>query len=452
MSDIRHIHLGLWLTYLSTANWSDPGSRVEEINSLPPYLDIAHAAEDAKLDAVIRGDGVAAQRIRKRDSPHAGSLELLTLLSALAARTERIGLIGTASTTFSEPYTLARQLGTIDHLSGGRIGWNIVTSSDGEKNYGYESIPDQDARYDRADEFVEVVQKLWASWERGALPFDREGRRLVEPDLIHPIDHIGEHFRVEGPLNIGRSPQGRPVLVQAGNSERGRRFAAEHAEVVFTAQQRLDEAAVFAHDIRERVAAAGRAAGQVKILPGVGLYLAETETEALEAYERELEVIDYDQARLSLEELLGGADLSGIDLDARVPADRFPDTSRLARRQSRPQIFVDLALTHGYTLRKVLQAVATGFGHGRFVGTPEQAADHFVEWVDHGAADGFVVFPSGGWQTIRLLTEQVVPILRERGRFRQEYEGVTLRDHFGLPPLPDDFAAAPVTGRTTTPH
>lgn len=435
MTQTGHIHIGLWLTYLSAAGWTDAGSRAEEVNTLEPYSDIAKAAEAAKLDAVIRGDGVSAPRLTRPDSPHAGSLELLTLLAALAARTERVGLIGTASTTFSEPYNVARQFATIDHLSGGRAGWNIVTSSDGEKNYGLEEIPDQDARYERADEFVDVVEKLWRSWDDDAVVIDRETRRFVDPERVHPIEHAGEHFRVEGPLNVSRSPQGRPVLVQAGNSERGKRFAAEHAEVIFTAQQRLEESAAFVADIRHRLAGAGRDPSPVKILPGVGLYLAETETEALALYDRELELIDYDQARASLEDLLGGADLSGLDLDARVPAERFPDTSRLARRQSRPQIFVDLALRHGYTLRKVLQAVATGYGHGRFVGTPEQAADRFVEWVDRGAADGFVVFPSGGWQTIRLLTEQVVPILRERGRFREEYTGTTLRDHFGLPAL-----------------
>ena len=434
MTDSRHIHLGLWLTYLTSAGWTEPGSRAEEVNTLEPYAEIARLAEEAKLDAVIRGDGVASHQL-KGESPYAGSLELLTLLAALSARTSRIGLIGTASTTFSEPFTLARQFATIDHLSGGRAGWNIVTSSDGERNYGYETIPGQDERYDRADEFVEVVEKLWGSWDPDAVRIDRSTRTFVDPDRVHPIDHTGEHFRVAGPLNVSRSPQGRPVLVQAGSSERGRRFAAEHAEVIFTAQQEVAEAAAFASDLRGRIAAAGRDPRSAKILPGIGLYLAETETAALELYERELEVVDYAAARDRLETLLGGIDLSDIDLDDTVPPERFPDTSTLARRQSRPQIFIDLAVNRGYSLRKVLQAVAAGFGHGRFVGTPEQAAERIVDWVDAGAADGFVVFPSGGWDTIRLLTEQVVPILRERGRFREEYSGTTLRDHFGLPPV-----------------
>jgi len=430
-----HIHLGLWLTYLSTAGWVAPDSRAEEVNSLEPYADIALAAEAAGLDAVIRGDGLRSPSGLREDSPHAGSLELVTLLAALAARTSRIGLIGTASTTFSEPYNLARQFATLDHLSGGRIGWNIVTSAGGEKNFGIDELPGQDERYSRADEFVDVVGALWDSWEPGSVPVDREHRVFVHPEGVHPIDHAGEHFRVEGPLNVSRSPQGRPVHVQAGSSERGRQFAARHAEVVFTAQQHLDEAVAFASDIRRRVTEAGRDASQVKILPGIGLYLGETEEEARTAYEAELELIDYDDARARLEDLLGGADLSGIDLDDRVPPERFPDTSRLTRRQSRPQIFVDLAVAHGQTLRTVLQAVAGGFGHGRFVGTPEQAADHLIAWADAGAADGYVVFPSGGWRTIELLTEQLVPILRERGRFRHGYEGTTLREHFGLAPV-----------------
>ncbi|MGW9114689.1 NtaA/DmoA family FMN-dependent monooxygenase [Microbacterium sp. NPDC055683] len=445
MSDRRHIHLGLWLTYLSAAGWTAPDSRAEEVNGLEPYAEIARIAEDAKLDAVIRGDGVASH-VLKADGPYAGSLELLTLLAALSARTSRIGLIGTASTTFSEPFTLARQFATIDHLSGGRAGWNIVTSSDGERNYGYEAIPDQDARYARADEFLEVVERLWASWDPDAVRIDRATRTFVDPARVQAIDHDGAHFRVAGPLNVARSPQGRPVLIQAGSSERGRRFAAEHAEVIFTAQREVADGVAFAADLRDRVAAAGRDPGTTRILPGLGLYLAETETEALELYERELEVIDYDAARERLEKLLGGVDLSDVPLDDRVPDDRWPDTAALARRQSRPQIFIDLSVRHGYTLRRVLQAVVAGFGHGRFVGTPEQAADRIVQWADAGAADGFVIFPSGGWQTIHLLAEQVVPILRERGRFREEYEGSTLRDHFGLPPVP--AAVAPTLRRT----
>lgn len=434
MSRTRHIHLGLWLTYLGSADWTDPGSRAEEVNGLEPYAEIARAAEAAKLDAVIRGDGPFFHPQRDH-APYAGSLEILTLTAAIAARTSSIGLIATASTTFSEPFNLARQLATLDHLSGGRVGWNIVTSSAGERNFGYEQIPDQDARYDRADEFIEVVEKLWSSWGEGAVLIDRDARRFIDSERVRPIDHVGEHFRVEGPLNVSRSPQGRPVLIQAGSSDRGRRFAARHAEVVFTAQQEIPKARAFVDDITRRVREAGRDPRQVKILPGLGLHLAATEAEAKESFERELGLIDYDATRARLEELLGGADLSGIDLDDTVPAERFPDTSTLARRQSRPQVFVDLAVERGYTLRRVLQSFSSGYGHGTFVGTPAQAADRIVEWVDAGAADGFVVFPHGGWRSIRLITEELVPILRERGRFRSEYTGNTLRDHFGLSAL-----------------
>ena len=434
MTDVRHIHLGLWLQYLGPADWKDPDSRAEEVNTLDPYVDIALAAEAAGLDAVIRGDGPSFHASHG-GLPYAGALELITLTAALAARTERIGLISTASTTFSEPYTLARQFATIDHISNGRVGWNIVTSSAGEKNYGFDELPGQDARYDRADEFLDVVTKLWSSWEDDAVVIDRSSGRFTDPAKIHAIDHVGEHFRVEGPLNVSRSPQGRPVLIQAGSSERGKRFAAEHAELVFTAQQEVAKAAAFYAELKDRVRANGRRPEHVKVLPGLALVLRETEEAAHEANERDLAVIDYDKARTALEDLLGGIDLSDVDLDEQVPLERWPDTSLLTRRQSRPQIFIDLAIENGYTLRKVLQSVAGSFGHGRFVGTPEQVADRIVRWVDAGAADGFVIFPSGGWETIRLLNERVVPILRARGRFRSEYTGTTLRDHFGLPPV-----------------
>src|ERR1700712_1603203 len=213
-----HIHFGLWLTYLEgLGGWRLPGSRVEEINNAEPYIELAQLAEKAKLDAVIRGDGVSFTPEFARKHP-AGGLEILTLLAALATHTSRIGLIGTASTTFSDPYNLARQLASIDHLSRGRFGWNIVTSSAGERNFGYETIPDQTARYARADEFIEVATGLWGSWAPDAVKADRESGVYADPDLIRPINHHGTYFDVEGPLNVPSSPQGRPVLIQAGSS------------------------------------------------------------------------------------------------------------------------------------------------------------------------------------------------------------------------------------------
>ncbi|MFD6106644.1 NtaA/DmoA family FMN-dependent monooxygenase [Nocardia salmonicida] len=428
----RHLHLGLWLTFLDGSDWRNPASRAEELNSLPPYLELARIAEDAKFDAVIRGDGFGAPLPGPRQ-PYAGSLEILTLLAALAAGTDKIGLIGTASTSFTEPYNLARTLATLDHLSNGRVGWNIVTSTGGEENYGYDSIPGHEQRYERAEEYLEVVTKLWSSWDRDAVLVDRETGIFFDPDKINPIDHHGKHFRVAGPLNVARSPQGRPVFVQAGDSERGKNFAARHAEIVFTAQRDIARAQAFYADVKSRVRRTGRDETLVSVLPGLVFTIAETPAEAQALAARFHGQIDYERARASLSELLGGVDLADIGLDEQVPVERWPDPATLTRQQGRPQIFLDLAKEKGTTLRQLLQALGTAHGHGRVFGTPEQIADHLALWVKSDAADGFALSPSQGLTGARVFADQVVPILRDRGLFRTEYTGSTLRDHFGLP-------------------
>lgn len=435
MSAHKQIHLGLWLTYQDISRWRDAGSRAEEITRLEPYAELAEIAEDARLDAVFRGDGVGFNVPPRRDQPVHASLEILTLLAALAARTTKVGLIGTASTSFSEPYNLARTFATLDHLSNGRAGWNIVTSSGGEQNYGTAELPPQEQRYERADEFITVVSKLWASWEKDSLPIDKATGTFVVPEKIHPVNHHGKHFSVSDPLNVPRSPQGRPVFVQAGNSEPGQAFAARHAEIVFTAQSDLRKAQEFYRGIKERVRANGRDPESVKVLPALGLHIAKTETEVRDRRQEFLDGLDYEASRRSLENLLGDIDLSDIDLDDQVPADRWPNAAQLVRRQSRPQIFIDLGKERGFTLRQILQEVATGYGHGTVFGTAEKAADRIQQWVEHGAADGFVLSAWYGLPSARLIAEEVVPMLQDRGLFRREYEGSTLRDHFGLPPL-----------------
>ncbi|SEG90378.1 FMN-dependent oxidoreductase, nitrilotriacetate monooxygenase family [Thermomonospora echinospora] len=430
----RHIHLGLWLTFLDAADWRNPDSRAEELNSLAPYVEVAEIGERAKLDALIRGDGLGLP-LPSPDQAYAGSLEILTLLAALAARTEKIGLIGTASTTFTEPYNLARTLATLDHISNGRVGWNIVTSVAGEEQFGYDQIPGHEERYERADEFIEVVSKLWASWESDAVLVDRENGVFFDPKKINRIDHHGKHFHVAGPLNIARPPQGRPVFVQAGDSDRGRNFAAEHAELVFTAQRDLEKAQAFYRDVKERVKRQGRDESRVSILPGLVVTIGATEAEARELHDQFLARIDYERTRTSLEALLGGIDLSDIDLDEQVPEERLPEAATLTRQPGRAQIFVDLAKEKGATLRQLLQALGTAHGHGRVFGTPRQVADHIERWAEAGAADGFAISPAQGLAGARLFADEVVPILQDRGVFRREYTGSTLRDHFGLWPV-----------------
>ncbi|WP_072803832.1 NtaA/DmoA family FMN-dependent monooxygenase [Rhodococcoides yunnanense] len=427
----RQIHLGLWLTFLDSTDWRNPASRAEELNSLAPYVELAQIAEAAKFDALIRGDGFGAP-IPSATQAYAGSLEILPLLAALAARTDRIGLIGTASTTFSEPYDLARTLATIDHLSNGRVGWNIVTSTGGEENYGYDRIPSHAERYERADEFIDVVSRLWASWDGDAVQIDRSSGTFFDPSKINPIDHRGKHFQVAGPLNIARPPQGRPVFVQAGDSEAGKDFAARHAEIVFTAQREVFNARTFYADVKSRIKQQGRDETRVSVLPGLVFTIAETETDALQLSDEFHRRIDYDRTRVNLQELLGGIDLSDIGLDEQVPAERWPNASTLTRQQGRPQILLNLAAQDGTTLRQLLHALGTAHGHGRIFGTPEQIANHIELWTETNAADGFALSPAQGISGARAFADRVIPILQARGLFRTDYTGSTLREHFQL--------------------
>ncbi|WP_281689745.1 LLM class flavin-dependent oxidoreductase [Pseudonocardia thermophila] len=410
--------------------WRRPESRVEEITSLSLFTDLAHWAEAAKIDALFMADGLTLETQRIKAGPY-GHLEPVTLLSALAARTERIGFIGSVSTTFTEPYNLARQMASLDHISGGRAAWNIVTSAWGEVNFGV-PLPSHADRYVRAAEFVEVVTALWDSWADDAVLADRAGGTYALPERVRRIDHVGEHFRVEGPLNVPRSPQGRPVLVQAGSSADGKNFAARYAEVVFTAQQTLADSQAFYRDLKARVAKAGRDPEKVKILPGVSPIVAPTEAEA-QALATELrELINVEVGLERLQKQLGGVDLSGLDLDGTIPPELLPPIETVQGRQSRYGVFKELAVTEKYSIRRLIEMEVSSSGHWVPIGSPEQIADLLTERFTQRGCDGFVLLPAYIPEGVQLLTDAVIPILRERGLFREEYEGVTLRENLGL--------------------
>ena len=428
----RQLHLNLFLMGVGhhEAAWRHPRTDPSRLSDIRHFQQLAATAEAAAFDSVFLADGV--------EGPAPGSnawvshFEPITLLSALAVSTERIGLIGTVSTGFTEPYNLARQFASLDHLSNGRAGWNIVTSAGDRaaRNFGRDSNQDHATRYERAAEYLEVVGGLWDSWEDDALLLDRATGRATAPGKLHELDHRGKHFQVLGPLNIPRGPQGHPLLVQAGSSEDGREFAARYAEAVFTAQQTLDEGQAFYGDLKRRAAALGRDPGQVVVLPGIVPVLGSTEAEA-KALDEELDLlIDPTRAVGTLSALLG-VDLSDHPLDAPLPP--LPPVTAINGAKSRFELVRDLAERDRLTLRQLVGRLGGGRGHQVLVGTPEQVADHIELWFSQGAADGFNVMPPILPEGLELFTEHVVPLLRERGLFRSEYQGTTLREHYGLP-------------------
>jgi FMN-dependent oxidoreductase (nitrilotriacetate monooxygenase family) len=419
------------------AAWRHPESSIDRVLDIAYYQDLARHAEAEKLDAVFFADGPSlADNIRYASRFR---LEPFTWLSGIAAATSRIGLIGTASTTYLEPYNAARLFASLDHLSKGRAGWNIVTTGapDAAYNFGLDGHPVHADRYDRAREFVDVVTKLWDSWEDDALVADESSGLFADPDRIHRVDHVGRHFRVRGPLNTPRTPQGRPVYVQAGSSEDGRSFAARYAEAIFTAHQTIENAQEFYTDIKRRAGAIGRDPSQLLVLPGISPFIGSTEAEAV-ALKEEFDELTQPAYSLDLLRRLLGVDLTGWDLDGPFPREAVALEGDRAD-SSRSQLVLDIVDRENPTIRQLLHRFAGARGHWVVAGSPEQVADQITDWFTHGAADGFNVMPpwlTGGFDAF---AEQVLPILRARGLFRTEYTGTTLRDHYGLARPPSGF-------------
>jgi FMN-dependent oxidoreductase (nitrilotriacetate monooxygenase family) len=425
------MHINLFLAGVGhhEAAWRLPGSRPNSLFELEHYRHAARVAEAGKLDSIFFADTLSTGVNVKRNLMTA--MEPTNLLAALAPATSRIGLIATASTSYNDPFNLARRFATIDHLSNGRAGWNIVTSaSEAEaRNFSLDHRADHADRYRRAAEFVEVATALWDAWEDGALVGDKESGLFVDPERLHAIEHDGDFFRVAGPLGLPRSPQGRPVLVQAGSSEAGKDLAAGVAEAVFTAQRTLADGQAFYDDLKGRAARAGRDPDGVKILPGISPFIGSTEAEA-KAVERELlDLVQTDYALAQLSRMLDreiGEDL----LDQKLP--ELPGEDSVNGAKSRFSLVVDMARAEDLTVRQIIGRLAGGRGHRTIVGTPEQVADDLQLWFENGAADGFNYMPPAIPDQLEVFVDTVVPILQERGIFRREYEGTTLREHYGL--------------------
>lgn len=433
------LSLGAFLLYTGhhVAGWRHPGA--SESTTLADFARFARIAEDAKFDAVFFADAVSA-RLKNVEAAsrkaHSGfyPFEPITLLSALAAGTSRIGLVATASTSFSDPYNLARQFASLDHLSGGRAGWNLVTSAETDSafNFSRDAIIAHADRYKRAEEFVDVVTGLWDTLDDDAFLRDRESGRYFHPDKVRSLDHRGTFFQVRGPLNIPRPPQGHPVVVQAGSSEPGKELAARTAEAIFTAQQTLEGSVAFYRDLKGRLAKYGRQADDMKILPGVFPVVGRTRQEAEDKFE-ELQALL--EPSVGLDML---ADLAGVDDVRTLPVDALiSDLPETEGGKSRRALFLELAARENLTLRQLYQRVAGARGHWQVVGTAQDIADQLEERFVNYGADGFnIMSPVLPWGLTDFV-ELVVPELRRRGLFREEYQGSTLREHLGLKrPLP----------------
>ncbi len=412
--------------------WRRPGNWIDQF-SIDSYAQLGRLAERGKVDALFVADTVELTPSQVSSGGPIGKPEPLTLLSAVSTVTQYLGLIGTASTTFTEPYNLARQFASLDHLSKGRAGWNIVTSVGGGRNFGPERLTDHENRYVRAEEHVQIVKALWDSWRDDAIVADRNAGIYAKVEAIRPIRFRGEHFEVEGPLNLPRPPQGRPVLVQAGASETGREFAATHAEVIFISNQNLEFLQSFYADMKRRVGERGRDPNSAKILVGVSPIIASTQAEAVALRDELADLVNYTDAIPGLEVTLGGISLSGLSLDSHIPPELLPSESFGGMGQGQYGNYRKLALEEKLTIRQLLRVRATSrAGHWSPVGSPEQIADQLEARVKARACDGFVFNPPYMPQGFELLIDGVLPILRRRGLFRSDYDGPTLRDHFGL--------------------
>lgn len=427
--------------------WRWPGAPAADQHDFAHYAQLAQTAERGKMHCYFSGDSQGFPHISGRDAfaatDYGGKLEPTTLLAALAVVTKHIGLIATASTTYNEPYAIARRYASLDHISKGRAGWNVVTSaSDSEaRNFGRNVNMDHGARYARAEEFVDVVRNLWDSWEDGAILRDRAAARYFDPGKVHQLDHKGEHFAVAGPLNIARPPQGHPVIVQAGGSGPGRALAARTADMIFTAASSLEVAREFRADMRGRAAAFGRNPDHVKVIPSVQLMVRASEAEARRADEELLDLVPEALALRTLSLQLG-VDLSHLSVNDRLPD--LPETNggkwvqqqilRMAREEDLPI---------GLLARRVVVSRASF----SYTGTPEQVADLCENWFRAGSADGFSLSPNYQPGVLEDFVDQVIPILQKRGLFRREYEGDTLRENLGLPRPENAFVADPGLGR-----
>ncbi len=430
MAAARKLHLNAFLRNVGQheAAWRLPETDIKGVTNIGHFVKLARIAERGKLDGVFFADHPVVKE-RAQDRPF-DALDPFTLVAALSTATEKIGLVATASTTYNDPYSVARRFATLDHVSEGRAGWNIVTTAyaSAAANFGYEVHPDPAERYARAEEFLEVALKLWDSWEDDAIVGNKEAGIFIEPGRIHAINHVGKYFKVAGPMEIPRSPQGYPVLFQAGSSGPGKDFAAKYAEAIFTAHPNFEHAHEFYRDVKSRAQAYGRNPDQVHILPGLSAFVGSTEAEAAAMRERleDLTIPAYGLAQIST---LLGFKVTEEQLDR--PLVIPPEFSK--HQTSRGDLVQRILENEKLTVRQLLRRLSAARGHWSIAGTPKQVADSIEHWFKNQAADGFNLIPPALPSSLEAFVDHVVPELQQRGLFRLDYEGTTLRSHLGLP-------------------
>ncbi len=424
---MRQMKLGLFLAPGGhhMAAWRHPEAYPDGV-SVKTYLRFAEIAERGCFDLLFVADVFSFSPRAKRVD--AFRLEPLTLLSALAMTTSKIGLVATATTSFNEPYNVARKFASLDHISGGRAGWNIVTSSANEApNFGIDELSEHAERYRRADEFTQVVRGLWDCFEDDAVIIDKKSGAFFEPSRLRVLNHEGKYFKVRGPLSLPRSPQGNPVLVQAGSSEDGKNLASKYAEVIFTIQRDLESARAFTRDIKERVISFGRNPAHALVMPGVLPIVGRTRQEAQDKYELLQSFIHTEAGLLQLSRSMG-VDLTGADVDKPLPD---MDIAKLP--QSRSVSIYQQSKRENMTVRETYEKLVVSKGHRQLIGTPGDIADSLQEWFENDGADGFNIMPPFTPGGLTDFVDHVVPELQRRNLFRTHYEGSMLRDHLGLP-------------------
>ncbi|SDG50081.1 LLM class flavin-dependent oxidoreductase [Alloyangia pacifica] len=416
------------------AAWMHPGSDVHGANDLSHLKKVAQISEAAKLDFMFFADSPAAAigdpAALARQPTKMNRFEPITAITALSQHTEKLGFVATASTSYYEPYNIARLFASADHMSGGRMCWNVVTSDHDETGYNYnrEGLPPHAERYERCEEFVDVVFGLWDSYEPDALLLDRESGIYHDQHKVHELNHHGKHFQVRGPLNIARTPQGRPVIAQAGGSEPGMELAARTAEMVFSLASNIDKNRAFYANVKGRMAKYGRHEDDLKIMPGIVINVGETEEEAEAKAQQLVDLMHPDVGLLMLQEFLE-ADLRGVDLDKPFPMERMPEKAKGSKA-----LFDELKefVTQGHTMRELITHYARRHTGNGLTGTPTQIADFMQEWFETRAADGFILMFPTLPSSLEDFTRLVVPELRRRGLFREEYEADTLRGNLGI--------------------
>lgn len=422
-------------------SWRHDGAYAESDHDFDHYRHIAREAERGLFDLIfcadsvaLRDDGIGMEHLAGTGT--AAYLDGLTLIAALAAVTTRIGIAATASTTYHHPYHLARQFATVDHISKGRAGWNVITSGQTSEalNFGYDAQVERSTRYERARECLETVFDLWDSWEDGAVLRDKASGRYFDPDKVHRLNHHGKHFKLRGPLNITRPPQGHPVICQAGGSHEGWEMAAQYADVVFGKSTSIAEAQRFYRDIKGRMAKYGRRPDQLKIMLEMRAIVGRTEQEAWEKFRAVQDHVTEAEAKAILKHYIPGMDFSDFAMDAPIP-----DRPEIDAAASRFRVFLEKD-GRRLTLRELTD---TGFGSHLLVGTAAQIADQLDEWVQNDAADGFNFTPHWLPGGLTDFVDQVIPELQARGVFRTAYEGTTLREIMGLERPPARRAATP---------